>query len=126
MDRVLLRSSWDVDRVRWLIEQGHSVEVTVDYEAGPIAPEPKVEYLRMLLDHVQRRHPVENREYVKHPLVDARFLRRCVIRPSPTGGAAGVREPRTPRPDPTLDAVAAQPSAEQPPPVDPDCADPAH
>lgn len=110
MENVVLGGDLDVIRALLLVEQGVAIRVVVDDEKGPDGPEPQVEFLRQLLDEVQRRFAVEDRQYVPHPWVDARYLRSCVIRPvPPRGQASGVREPRTPRPAPVAGRMAVDP-----------------
>ena len=107
MEFFVLRSDWDVLAAQRCVADGRAVWVEVDFEIGPDGPEPKVELLRLLLDQVQRRFAVEDRQYVPHPFVPRRYLHSCVIQPTPPPGrSSGVREPRVPRPDPNVSAAA--------------------
>ena len=108
VDVIVLRSEWDIEVASTFVEHGQPVRVEVDFEQGPDGPEPKIELLHILLDRVQRRHSIEPRGYVPHPSVQWPYLRSCVVQPTPPRGHPdGVREPRRPKPGPSLGAATA-------------------
>lgn len=110
MERLILNQAEDVDEAVLLVQSGSPIQVCVSDDEGPSGAEPRIEFLRMLLDRTQRWFAVTDLEWTQHPSVPKKYLRSCVIRPEPPGRAhAEVREPRTPSPDLLWSSIAMDP-----------------